>query len=96
MVPQLGRRSRVLYLLVVLEMAAYGVTLAAFGASLPRVIRELGWTCLGAGAVLAPGVRIGAGAVVAAGAAVHRDVEAGVTVLGNPARVVRQTAAEHT
>jgi sugar O-acyltransferase (sialic acid O-acetyltransferase NeuD family) len=45
---------------------------------------------IGAGAVLAPGVKIGAGAVVAAGAVVHREVAAGVTVLGNPARIVRQ------
>jgi fucose permease len=50
-----GRRSRVLYLLVVLEMAVYGVTLAIFGASLPRVIREFGWTYLAAGAVLGAG-----------------------------------------
>ena len=55
MVSQLDRRSRVLYLLIVLEMAAYGVTLAVFGASLPRVIREFGWTYLAAGAVLGAG-----------------------------------------
>lgn len=41
---------------------------------------------VGAGAILLPGITIGAGAIVAAGAVVTRDVEAGVTVLGSPAR----------
>jgi len=41
---------------------------------------------VGAGAVLLPGITVGAGATVAAGAVVTRDVEAGVTVLGAPAR----------
>jgi serine acetyltransferase len=45
---------------------------------------------IGAGAVLAPGVRIGAGATVCAGSVVVRDVAAGVTVAGNPARLVRR------
>jgi acetyltransferase-like isoleucine patch superfamily enzyme len=44
---------------------------------------------LGAGAVVAPGVRIGAGARVAPGTVVRRDVAAGETVAGNPARTVR-------
>jgi UDP-perosamine 4-acetyltransferase len=43
---------------------------------------------VGAGAVLLPGITVGAGAIVAAGAVVTRDVEAGVTVLGSPARRV--------
>ena len=41
---------------------------------------------VGAGAVLLPGVVIGRGATVAAGAVVTRDVRAGVTVVGVPAR----------
>jgi fucose permease len=53
MAPRLDRRSRILSLLMVLEMAAYGVALAVFGASLPRVIREFGWSYLAAGTVLA-------------------------------------------
>lgn len=46
---------------------------------------------LGAGAVLAPGVTIGANAVVGAGAVVVRDVPAGAVVVGNPAKVLRQS-----
>lgn len=43
---------------------------------------------LGAGAIVLPGVTIGRGAVVGAGAVVNRDVPAGATVVGVPARVV--------
>ena len=43
---------------------------------------------IGAGAVVLPGVRIGADAQVAANSLVDRDVPAGATVAGVPARVV--------
>ena len=41
---------------------------------------------IGAGAVIAPSIHIGDEAVVGAGAVVHRDVPAGTSVIGNPAR----------
>jgi UDP-2-acetamido-3-amino-2,3-dideoxy-glucuronate N-acetyltransferase len=41
---------------------------------------------LGSGSVILAGLRIGAGALVGAGAVVTHDVDAGVTVAGNPAR----------
>ena len=41
---------------------------------------------IGAGAVILPGVRIGAGAMIGAGAVVTKDVPAGETWVGNPAR----------
>lgn len=41
---------------------------------------------IGAGAILLPGVTVGDDALIGAGAVVTRDVPAGATVLGNPAR----------
>lgn len=41
---------------------------------------------IGAGAIILPGVRIGAGALIGAGAIVTKDVPAGETWVGNPAR----------
>ena len=49
---------------------------------------------VGVGAVLCPGVEIGAEAFVGAGAVVVRDVPPGVVVVGNPAHVLRDVAAE--
>ncbi|MBI1685374.1 sugar O-acetyltransferase [Caulobacter hibisci] len=42
---------------------------------------------IGGGAIIVPGVTIGDGAVIGAGAVVTRDVPAGATAVGNPARV---------
>lgn len=50
----------------------------------PVIIGEKVW--IGGGAIILPGVSIGSGAIVGAGAVVTRDVPAGVTVAGNPAR----------
>ena len=42
---------------------------------------------IGGGAMILPGVTIGDNAVIGAGSVVTRDVPAGVTAFGNPARV---------
>lgn len=44
---------------------------------------------IGGGAILLPGVTIGDDAVIGAGSVVTRDVPAGATVMGNPAREKR-------
>ncbi|WP_296615877.1 WxcM-like domain-containing protein [Sphingomonas sp.] len=48
---------------------------------------------IGANATILPGIRIGRGAMVGAGAVVTRDVPAHATVVGNPARVIKQVEA---
>lgn len=50
----------------------------------PRICRG---AKIGGGSVILPGVTIGENAVVGAGSVVTRDVPAGATVVGNPARV---------
>lgn len=58
------------------------------GVTLPGGVQIGDGAFVGAGATLLPGVRVGPGAVVGAGAVVTKDVPAGVTVAGNPARVL--------
>ena len=41
---------------------------------------------VGAGAIILPGLTLGKGCIVGAGAVVTKNVEPGVTVIGNPAR----------
>ncbi|GAB4218592.1 MAG: acetyltransferase [Rhodoferax sp.] len=45
---------------------------------------------VGAGAVVLPRLTLGVGAMIGAGAVVTRDVEPGTTVVGNPARVLKE------
>lgn len=49
---------------------------------------------VGANAVVLEGCRVGKGSVVAAGAVVIHDVDAGVVVAGQPARVIKQVDAK--
>lgn len=44
---------------------------------------------VGGGAIILPGVTIGGGAIIGAGSIVSRDVPAGTTAAGNPARALR-------
>jgi acetyltransferase-like isoleucine patch superfamily enzyme len=54
---------------------------------LNRIVVESG-ASIGSGAVILSGVRVGAGAMIGAGALVAKDVPAGATVAGNPARAL--------
>lgn len=65
-----------------------GVHLAP-GATLCGCINVGDYVFIGAGAVVLPRISIGPDAVVGAGAVVTRDVPAGVTVVGNPARLIK-------
>lgn len=58
----------------------------AGGLELGRPIRIGCDVWIGGGALVLPGVTVGDGATIGAGAVVTRDVAAGVTVVGNPAR----------
>ena len=51
----------------------------------PIVIGRNVW--IGGGAILLPGITVGDDALIGAGSVVTRDVPAGATVVGNPARV---------
>lgn len=55
----------------------------------PQTVIEEG-ASIGAGAVVLPGVTIGKNAMVGAGAVVTKDVAENTTVVGNPARTLKQ------
>ena len=56
------------------------------GARLAGEVRVGARVFIGTGAVILPRIRIGEDAVVGAGAVVTKNIEPGITVLGNPAR----------
>ncbi|MEG8053803.1 DapH/DapD/GlmU-related protein [Sphingomonas aerolata] len=53
----------------------------------PVIIGRNVW--IGGGALILPGITVGDNAIVGAGSVVTRDVRAGATVAGNPARLLR-------
>ena len=53
----------------------------------PTIVRK--GASIGSGATILCGVEIGEGAIIGAGSVVTKDVEAGMIVVGNPARPVR-------
>lgn len=59
---------------------------AGLESGLPVTIGRNCW--IGGGAIILPGVTIGDDAIVGAGSVVTRDVPAGATVAGNPARLL--------
>jgi maltose O-acetyltransferase len=52
----------------------------------PIVIGKNVW--IGGGAILLPGIHVGDDAIIGAGSVVTRDIAAGTTVIGNPARLL--------
>jgi sugar O-acyltransferase (sialic acid O-acetyltransferase NeuD family) len=58
------------------------------GANVAGAVRLGRASMIGSGAIVLQGLTIGDGAVVGAGAVVTRDVEAGATVVGSPARLL--------
>ena len=62
---------------------------------------EADWACqrtlvkrgasIGSGATLLGGITVGENAIIGAGSVVTRDVAPGITVAGNPARIIRAT-----
>ncbi len=65
----------------------YNVRLSGLENGKPVSIGKNVW--VGGGAIILPGVTIGDDAIIGAGSVVTRDVAAGATVVGNPARMLR-------
>jgi len=65
----------------------------SLGATRVGVI-EVGSRCfIGAFSIVMPNVRIGEDTIIAAGSVVTRDIPAGVVAAGNPARIIKTSAA---
>jgi UDP-2-acetamido-3-amino-2,3-dideoxy-glucuronate N-acetyltransferase len=60
-------------------------------ACVPTVVKR--GASIGSGAVLLCGITIGEEAMIGAGSVVTRDVPAGATVAGNPARLLKKRAS---
>ena len=58
------------------------------GANVAGAVRLSRATTIGSGAIVLQGLTVGERAIVGAGAVVTKDVPAGVTVIGNPARAI--------
>jgi maltose O-acetyltransferase len=56
----------------------------------PITIGDDAW--LGGGAIVLPGRSVGAGAVIGAGSVVTRDIPPNTVAVGNPCRVIRESA----
>lgn len=76
--------ARCMIIDVGLDPATFGETIAYRNA--PIRIGSRAW--IGASAIILPGVTIGDGAIIGAGSVVTRDVPAGQTWAGNPARAL--------
>ncbi|OWV79849.1 maltose acetyltransferase [Rhizobium sp. R635] len=63
------------------------LTLRRAGIEIARPVEIGSDVWIGGGAIILGGVAIGDGAIVGAGAVVTKDVPAGATVVGNPARI---------
>lgn len=85
----LGHHSQVHYGTTIGHDTVLGEGATVFpGAHVAGAVRLGGRVTIGSGAVVLQGLSIGEGAMVGAGAVVTRDVDAGATVVGVPARAV--------
>lgn len=66
----------------------------ARGLEFGRAIRIGRDVWIGGGAILLPGITVGDEAIIGAGSVVTRDVAQGVTVAGNPARVIKPASSD--
>lgn len=65
------------------------------GATLAGCVELGDFVTIGSNATILPRIKIGQGAVIGAGAVVTKDVPEGAVVVGNPARIVRNSEIPH-